>query len=149
MILDSLSQAERYFGLHPLFAGAFEFLRTAKNADLDLGRHEIDGSRMFALVACDSGRSKADVPLEAHRKYIDIQLSLADGGEQMGWRPTADCHQVTQPYDESRDIAFYADPPHNWVLVGKNQFAIFFPVDAHAPLVGDGPLPKIIVKVAV
>jgi YhcH/YjgK/YiaL family protein len=86
--------------------------------------------------------------LEAHRRYIDIQLVL-EGDEQMGWKPLADCHNPVSEHSEERDIRFFHDAPASWVAVPPDHFCIFFPEDAHAPLVASGMVRKVIFKVAV
>lgn len=148
MILDVLAAAARYAGVHPGFDKGFEFLMRSDLAQLSGGRHEIDGDRVFALINRDPGRGRAGARLEAHRKYIDIQFLVA-GSEEIGWRPTATCRQVTEPYDASRDIGFFADEPLSWILLPVGGYLIFFPEDAHAPLASHGENTKAVIKVAV
>ncbi|MEX2114737.1 MAG: YhcH/YjgK/YiaL family protein [Pirellulales bacterium] len=148
MILDDLTQAARYDDLNPGFRLGFEFLRRADLASLASGRHEIDGDRVFALVNRDPGRGHAGARLEAHRKYIDIQY-LVDGHEEIGWRPTVQCAQVTEPYDADRDIMFFGDAPQTWIALPRGKYMIFFSDDAHAPLAATGPNTKVVIKVAV
>ena len=85
--------------------------------------------------------------LEAHRRYIDIQLVL-DGDEQMGWKPLADCYNPMSEHSMEKDIGFFHDAPASWVSVPPDHFCIFFPEDAHAPLVGTGQIRKVIFKIA-
>ena len=48
MVLDTLENADAYNALNSGFAKAFEFLRRNDLAQLDEGRHEIDGERVYA-----------------------------------------------------------------------------------------------------
>ena len=148
MILDELQNAARYEAVHRGFRQGFEFLRAADLDQLASGRHELDGERLFALVNRDDGRGRAGARFEAHRKYIDIQY-LVSGTEEIGWCPTGECRQVVEPYDEARDIMFFADRPQLWIELGVGKFMIFFPEDAHAPLAASGPNVKAVIKVAV
>lgn len=148
MILDALEQSVRYASLHPRFAAAFEFLRTAQLAELSLGRHDIDGDRLFALISREPGRGRAGSKLEAHRRYIDIQYVIG-GDDLIGWQPTATCHTLTMPYSDERDVALWSDEPACWLTVAPGQFVIFFPSDAHAPLATTGEARKAVLKVAV
>lgn len=148
MIFDHLSEAERYTSLHPLFRRAFHFLRDNDLAALAPGRHEIDGDRLYASVDDKPGRGRDGARLESHRRYIDIQF-LVSGREEIGWKRTAQCAVVTEPFKPDNDIAFYGDAPVAWIALPKDHFTIFWPEDAHAPLGGEGPLRKIIVKIAV
>jgi YhcH/YjgK/YiaL family protein len=147
VILDRLDNAGRYISLHAGFPAAFEFLRQPLE-HLAAGRHTIDGERLFVVINREQGRGPAGAKLESHRKFIDIQLTLA-GAEAIGWKPTADCSPPEAPYSAEKDIAFYPDLSESWVEVPPRTFAVFFPDDAHAPLGGAGPLVKAVVKVAV
>lgn len=148
MILESLDNLSRHACLHPQFPAALAFLRRSDLASLPLGRHDIDGEDLFAVVARDPGRSRDESRLEAHRRYIDIQLVL-EGTEEMGWKPLADCTRPAGDYDAQRDLQFFEDPPSIWVPVSAGQAAVFLPHDAHAPLVSTKPCPKVIVKIRV
>jgi YhcH/YjgK/YiaL family protein len=148
MIIDRLENADRYCDMHPGFAKAFAFLRRGDLAKLPAERHEVDGDRLFCMISKGPGRPRAEAKLEAHRKYIDIQYVIA-GTEEMGWKPTADCRVVDVPYDGDKDIEFFKDEPDSWNKVPAGSFVIFFPQDAHAPLVGDGQIHKAVLKIAV
>lgn len=145
MVLDQLANASRYASVHPQFARAFEFLATL--GPLAPGRHDIDGDRLYLLVQDENGRGHKGARLEAHRQYIDIQLTL-EGIEEIGWSPLAACRPATE-FDKDKDIGFFDDRPHVWLTLPPAHFAIFFPTDAHAPLGGMGRLRKAVVKVAV
>jgi biofilm protein TabA len=148
MILDTLSNAARYAGMHPGFARAFEFLATTDLASLTPGRHEIDGDRMYLSIGHADGLGEEGARLEAHRRYIDIQYTI-DGDERIGWMPIHRCQSPDAPFDETKDVVLFADRPTTWVAVPPGSFTIFFPHDAHAPVAGNGPLKKAIVKIAV
>ncbi|AQQ10088.1 Toxin-antitoxin biofilm protein TabA [Sedimentisphaera cyanobacteriorum] len=146
MIIDRLDQADSYYSMHPLFEKAFQFLNKPELADLSPGRYELEGSRLFCNIAVESGRSKQESKLEAHKNYIDIQYVIS-GNEQMGWKKTSDCSLVRQPYNPEKDVAFFKDEPEKWETVSPGSFAVFFPEDAHAPLVSDGEIHKAVVKI--
>jgi biofilm protein TabA len=157
MILDALSEHRRYVALHPAFARAFEFLAHAKWDELfpsspELAsystRQPIDGERMYISIDITQGRGRDGARLEAHRRYIDIQLTI-DGHEEIGWKPIGDCTSTAVAFDPGKDITFFDDRPECWLSVPAGRFAIFFPEDAHAPLGGRGVLKKAIVKIAV
>ena len=160
MILDHLDNADRYATLHPGFARGFDFLRNALTSVPSPGRHELDGQRLFVMVADEQARGRAAAKLEVHRRYIDIQMMLPSSStsakpagasviEQIGWRPLKDCKDPESSFDESRDIQFFHDRPEMWLTLPSEVFAIFYPEDAHAPLAGESPLRKAIVKIAV
>jgi YhcH/YjgK/YiaL family protein len=147
MILDTLAQADRYLALHPLFARAFEFLRSTDLGALAPGMHTIQDEQLFAIVEACPGRTRAEAKLECHRRYIDIQLVL-EGTDEMGWKPLAECVAPVTDYDAARDIRFFNDSPSSWIVTTPGSFCLFFPDDAHAPLVSSGTIRKVVVKVA-
>ena len=146
MILDSLTQADRYLVLHPLFARAFGFLRGTDLRMLMPGRHAVQGEQIFAIVEACAGRTRAEAKLECHRRYLDIQLVL-EGVDEMGWKPVAECVDPATDYDAARDIRFFNDAPSSWIATPPGSFCLFFPGDAHAPLVSAGTIRKVVVKV--
>ena len=148
MVLDHVGRAAQYAQLHRAFARAFEYLRANDLAALTPGRHEIEGDEIYLSVDHVDGRGREGARLEAHRRHIDIQLTLA-GVEQIGWRPLAACEQPDGAFDPGRDIGFFRDRPETWLVVPPGTFAIFFPEDAHAPLAGNGAVRKAIVKIRV
>lgn len=148
MILATLAEADRYLALHPLFARAFAFLRSTDLHALEPGRHAIDGERLFAIVEACPGRTRAEAKLECHRRYIDIHLVL-EGVDEMGWKPLGECVDPATDYDAARDIRFFNDAPASWIATPPGSFCLFFPDDAHAPLVSGGFIRKAVVKIAV
>ena len=56
------------------------------------------------------------------------------------------CSDGTVPYNE---LSIYADAPDMYFELTDNQFAIFFPEDVHAPMIGDGEIKKLVVKVKI
>ncbi len=147
MIYSSIEAADRYAALHPLFARAFAFVRETDLLALSPGRHSIVGDELFAIVEQVQARSREAAKLECHRRYIDIQLVL-EGLDTMGWKALADCNAPLDEYSAERDIRFFGDEPAAWVATPPGHFCIFFPEDAHAPLVGEGAIRKVIFKIA-
>src|SRR3989338_4776783 len=148
MILSTLSQADRYAALHPLFPRAFDYIRNTDLLSLAPGRYPIIGEQLFVIVEKVQGRTREAAKLECHRKYIDIQLVL-EGVDEMGWKALADCTQPVSDYSAEKDIQFFRDDPATWIATPPGAFCIFFPEDAHAPLVSSGQVRKAIFKIAV
>lgn len=148
IIIDKLQNAEAYYDMHPAFEKAFTFLRQDNLAKLAPGRYEIDGDRLFCSISKGPGRNRSEAKLEAHRKYIDIQYVIA-GTDEMGYKPTADCKLIDTMYDADKDIGFFNDQPDSWTPVTPGSFVIFFPQDAHAPLVSNKEIHKAVLKIAV
>ena len=148
MILDYLSNISHYEQLHPRFKQAFNFLQDKNIINMSLGKHEVDGDNLFIVLDKSQGRKKEDAMLEVHRKYIDIQLIL-EGPDEMGWETKLKCVTPSDKYNPKNDIQFFKDNPANWFTVKTGMFAIFFPDDAHLPLIGNSIIHKAIAKVAI
>ena len=148
IITDRLEHADKYYAMHPAFAKAFTFLQQKSLAELPLGRHEIDGDRMFCLINKAHGEKAEGIKLEAHRKYIDIQYVIA-GVDEMGWKPTSACTLPDTAYNAEKDFELFQDQPQTWTKVPAGSFTIFFPQDAHTAMFGDGIIHKAVLKIAV
>jgi YhcH/YjgK/YiaL family protein len=148
MIIDSLLGLERYFSMHPGFEKAYRFLRRQPLEQLAEGRHVIDGENVYATVSESPGKAPEVAKLEVHDSYIDIQV-LIQGQETMGWRDRRHCKLLNTAYDAQRDMALYDDQPDVFFTLEPEHIVLFFPYDAHAPMIGDGVIRKIIVKVKI
>ena len=100
------------------------------------------------MVSKDYRRNKENALLEIHEKYINIQLVL-EGTDNMGWKPKTSCVKPSGKYNRETDVQFFKDDPDNWITTKSGSFAIFFPEDAHMPLISSGPLHKVVVKIAI
>ena len=148
MILDLIENAPRHFALHTRLAMVFDYLARHDLVALADGRYEIDGRRVYLIMAHSPGVGREGARLEAHRRYLDIQIPLS-APETIGWRPTAACRAVSKPYDEAADIEFFSDPPQSWITVEPGSFLLLLPDDAHAPLACGGVIHKAVFKLAV
>ena len=147
MIKDKLINGHCYDSLHPHMRMVMEVLQSLNLSELKAGRIELDGNDVYINVDRVDGRSRSEARLEAHRRYIDIQVPIS-GPEVMGVMPVDVLKQPAEPYDDSRDIIFYDDEITRWETVGMDEFIIFFPEDGHAPLVECGcDHLKLVVKV--
>ncbi len=148
MVLDILENSNFYINLNRNFSKAFDFLLQQDLKDLPVDRYKIDGDRVYAIVEKGPGRNRKDAMLETHEKYIDIQLVLA-GTDEMGWKPKTSCMLPSGKYDPKKDLQFFTDEPVAWLVTSPGMFAVFFPDDAHMPMISSGQLHKVIAKVAV
>lgn len=128
-----------------------EFLEKTDLAALPLGKHEILGEDVYAMVQKVPSRDPQSGQFESHRKYIDIQY-LISGAERIGVAPAGQL-TVESPYVEAKDVALYAVPAqYENIEVQPGGFAVFFPEDAHLPLChfnGEHELHKVVIKVKV
>ena len=145
MIFDSLPTSSLYNRLSLNFEKAFGFLLQADLNSFPLGKHDIDGDNVFAIVSEYTTKPLSEARWEAHQAYADIQLLLA-GEEKIGCAPLASM-QVTETYNAEKDILFLAGEG-DYITVRPGVFAVFFPHDAHQPGVAKG-MPQVVKKVVV
>lgn len=146
MILGSLQNTERIEKMHPGFKTFFDYVKANDLLNTEMGTIELDGDELFVINTEIDGKKPEDARLEAHQVYIDIQL-LLDGNEAIGWKALEDAEQVSVPYDEDKDLVFYADEADEIINLQPGQFMIFFPEDVHAPGIANGKIRKIIAKI--
>jgi len=84
MIIDTLKNAYKYYGLNPRLEKAFAFLKNEDLESLEAGEYEIDGKDIVVLV--QEYTTSPNPPWEAHKYHIDVQY-LVSGVEKIGYRP--------------------------------------------------------------
>lgn len=148
MIVDNLTNAANYYGLHPLFEKAFVFIGQLDIHNLTTGTTEVVENRLKVAIVDATLKPTAEAKLETHKKFIDIQIPLSTA-ETFGWKSLSSLSQPKARYDTTNDIEFFDDMPSTYVTVTPGEFIIFSPEDGHAPLIGEGDIKKIIIKIAV
>ena len=150
MIVDSLQNASKYTSLHPLFAKAFAYINSTDLAALEVGKFDIDGDNLRGIVADKNGVPAAEstAKFECHNAHIDIQVCIR-GKETMGWKPRGTCVLPQGEYNAEKDVLFFEDAPDMFFGLTDNQFVIFYPEDVHAPMIGEGIIKKLVIKVKI
>ena len=149
MIQDRLTNIQQYAALGGNFTRAFTFLSSLKPEELSEGRVEIDGESVYALVQSYTTIETSEAKYETHRRYADIQV-VVSGAERIDYH-VLDGLTETVAYNPDKDVAFFAHGPGSQLVLEANDFAIFFPQDAHAPklsVAASQPVHKVVVKVA-
>lgn len=149
MILDKLDNAHRYLCHNKLFEKAFEYLANLDDDNLEIGKIEIQGDDIFAMINKYETKDINSCLLEAHEKYIDIQYIIS-GTELVGYVPL-EGQTPTKPYNEDKDVVFYNEEVSLFKLEEK-MFAIFFPTDLHMPCIKEHAgqwVTKVVVKIKV
>ena len=148
MIIDNICDAARYFPLHPQLNVLFEYIATHDLSSADKGRITIDGEKLFINVADAELKDKEAQKLEVHRRYIDVHFPLS-GEETIGWKHLSSLSEPDAPFDEKDDFALYTEPAQMFFTLKPGQFCLVFPEDAHAPIIGEGTLHKLIAKIEI
>ncbi|MBE2229708.1 MAG: YhcH/YjgK/YiaL family protein [Chitinophagaceae bacterium] len=147
MIIDTLANAPKYFSVHPLFEQAFDFISSTDLANAPDAKQEI-GEGLKAIFSNAQGKT-AEASLakfECHNKNIDIQVCIS-GKETIGWTPREKCVSPNGDYNDEKDVQLYHDPADTFFQLTDGQFAIFFPEDVHAPMISEGVVKKLVIKV--
>ena len=129
MIFDTLEHWARYAAPESRLALAFKFLRDTDLNALPIGRTEIDGDRLYALVQEYTTRPLEEGKWEAHRRYVDVQY-VQHGQERMGFANLA--VMTAGQYQPEKDFLALSGEG-NFVDVFAGAFVVFFPQDAHMP----------------
>ncbi len=150
MIFDRVSNHQLY-PLGSAWQEAFAFLQSA-TPELADGKYHLRGDNLFAIIMGYQTQPAETSELEAHRRYLDIQMLLT-GHEGVACHNLADL-RVLQPYDPATDAELYLVPPvapARFILT-PSTFLALFPHDAHMPCLslehGPEPVRKVVVKVA-
>lgn len=149
MIVDTIQNAPKYFATHPLFKQAFEFINTTDLANAPDGKADI-AEGLKAIFSNAPGKTKETslAKFECHDRNIDIQLCIS-GVETIGWKPREKCATPNGDYNAEKDVRFFNDAPDTYFELTDGQFAIFFPEDVHAPMIGEGNIRKLVIKVKI
>jgi YhcH/YjgK/YiaL family protein len=130
MIIDKLSNSHLYSSLGEKINKALAYLKQTDFSNMELGKYEIDGDNIFALVNEYNTKDESEGKLEAHKKYIDVQF-VVNGSELMGYA-TFQNQKVINEYNEQSDIIFF-EGERSFIKVDEGMFAIFYPTDLHMP----------------
>ena len=74
--------------------------------------------------------TKSNQKLEAHKKYIDIQVVIS-GKEYMGYTNIENT-KIVENYDSDKDVMFLTGTVDK-LKADNTNFLIFYPNDAHMP----------------
>ena len=127
---------------------ALQFIADNDLDELEPGKHVIDGDNLYVNIVDAKLKTPDEARLEAHDKYIDIQVPLSQA-ESFGVKPRRECTEPDGEYSEDNDIIFFKDRDWTTVTVELGQAITFDPDTAHAPLIGEGETHKAIFKVRV
>lgn len=129
---------------------AFDYLKTTDLVNAPVGKTELDGDNLFAIIAEYLPKKKQEVRYESHQKYIDIQYVIK--GEEIMGITTRDKVIEDEAYNEEKDIAFYLSEEGDYRLATPAVFFVFFSENMHRPSISTGSpvfVKKVVIKVKV
>lgn len=149
MIIDTLHNSSKYTSLHPLFSKAFDYINQNDIANLPDGTIAIaEGLKVIVNTAKGKTVEESLAKFECHDKNIDIQICVK-GVETIAWKPREKCITPKGEYNLEKDVRFFSDAPDMSFQLTDGQFAIFYPEDVHAPMIGESEIKKIVIKVKI
>lgn len=146
MITSNIENYIRYC-FNPDFKMAFEFLTTTDLDSLPLGKSFINDN---ISITKDNYKTLCigETFWEAHKRFIDIQY-IHCGSEKIAYSSISALNEVF--YNEEKDLSILKGPINSIFQICKNDFAIFFPEDAHMPCLNTSmnclEVTKIVVKI--
>ncbi|SUW62136.1 Toxin-antitoxin biofilm protein TabA [Buttiauxella agrestis] len=127
---------------------AIEHVKQHITPETPLGKHDIDGNRLFMLVSEDSTQPIAERPAEFHQRYLDIQIVMR-GQEGMTFSSLPAGTPETD-WLADKDIAFLPEgEQEKTVILNEGDFVVFYPGEVHKPLCAVGKpatVRKVVVK---
>lgn len=141
--------AEQYHKNKEIWDKAFAFLNRKDLDTLSLGNYPLDGEKAYAIISRYDSKDFDKTKWESHRKYIDLQYIIM-GKEKIGVAPVSRA-KVKEPYDETKDIAFY-ESDGKYYVAEPGTFFLFFPQETHRPSIkvdASVPVRKLVIKIGV
>ncbi|NIY47696.1 YhcH/YjgK/YiaL family protein [Cedecea colo] len=130
---------------------AIEHVKQHITAQTPVGKHDIDGNRLFMLVSEDATRPVDERKAEFHRRYLDIQIVMR-GQEGMTFS-SLPAGKPDTDWLEDKDIAFLPEgEQEKTVVLSEGDFVVFYPGEVHKPLCAVGKpetVRKVVVKMLV
>ncbi|MCR5002814.1 MAG: YhcH/YjgK/YiaL family protein [Bacteroidales bacterium] len=133
---------------NPFYVKALDFIKDNDLGAMPLGKHFIDGDNLWVNIVDSKLKTPTEATLEAHDKYIDIQIPLSCE-EKFGVKPRSECTSPRGEMNTEKDIIFFDDKVEEIIARKPGEMVVFEPDTAHAPLIGEGMIHKAIFKVRV
>lgn len=126
MILDKLSQAKAYRGIHPRLDAALDRLNDAFLSTVGPQTMELEGKALYVTRFTYDTLPLEDTFFEAHRRYLDIHLMME--GEE---RVDIASPQGLTLFEHQEDFYAYRGQAEQSLVLRPGSFLVVFPEDAH------------------
>ena len=147
MILDKLSQAKAYRGIHPRLDAALDRLNDAFLSTVGPQAMELEGKALYVTRFTYDTLPLEDTFFEAHRRYLDIHLMME--GEE---RVDIASPQGLTLFEHQEDFYAYRGQAEQSLVLRPGSFLVVFPEDAHRIKIqvkGPKTVTKVVFKVLV
>lgn len=140
MIFGNLKQREELTFLEEKIKSCLAYAADHKLQDMEPGRYEIDGTRIYMNLEEFTTLSAEGRDFEAHKRYLDI-FYIVDGAEQVDFNFIENMNQIY--YDSEKDRASLEGDSAGSVVLRTGDFLVCYPHDAHRPAIFVGEPQKI------
>lgn len=145
--INAVEFATQYQKNQELWDAMFKFLADNDLKKMEIGKYDIVPGRCWATVSEYVPKTKEEMKIESHKKFIDLQYVI-EGTEEMGLAKNL---TTRMEYNPDREVAFWYSDDVTYHKAGPESFFLFFPTDYHQPSVrvGDntGKSKKIVMKI--
>ena len=147
MILDKLSAANAYRGIHPRLDGVLDRLNEAFLATVGPETMELEGDRLYVTRFTYETLPREETFFEAHKRYLDVHL-MVQGEERV---------ELASPggltlFEHQGDFYAYRGEAEQSLVLRPGSFLVVFPEDAHRIKIqvnGPATVSKVVFKVLV
>lgn len=133
MIFGNLNEIHLYKGLNKNLDIAIDFICKGSYKNGIIGKNIIDNNSLFFNVDECKTKSLNECCFELHKKYLDIHV-IIEGEEIIGYS-SLDVLNSKTSYDNKKDFQILEGEQQYYFNMNKNNFIIFFPNEAHMPLI--------------
>jgi len=147
MILDKLSAANAYRGIHPRLDGVLDRLNEAFLATVGPETMELEGDKLYVTRFTYETLPREETFFEAHKRYLDVHL-MVQGEERV---------ELASPggltlFEHQGDFYAYRGEAEQSLVLRPGSFLVVFPEDAHRIKIqvnGPATVSKVVFKVLV
>ena len=147
MILDKLSAANAYRGIHPRLDGVLDRLNETFLATVGPETMELEGDKLYVTRFTYETLPREETFFEAHKRYLDVHL-MVQGEERV---------ELASPggltlFEHQGDFYAYRGEAEQSLVLRPGSFLVVFPEDAHRIKIqvnGPETVSKVVFKVLV
>ncbi|AKS69508.1 beta-D-galactosidase [Staphylococcus schleiferi] len=147
MIIAERDDFKRYVGLNTHFQKVDDFINQTNLTQLEEGRIEIDGDRVFANCMTYIADGIPGKQFENHRKYIDIHLVI-NNLEKIAVTEPKHAKSISK-YDEENDYELFVSDTYQTIELTSSNLLVTFEEDLHQPKLSKNNqlVKKLVIKV--
>ena len=147
MILDKLTEAKAYRGIHPRLDRVLELLNGEYLAQVPTQTRQLEGEALFVTRFDVESSTDESRLFERHRRYLDV-FTLVRGRERVDLAPADKLELREQRGDYWGGVC----ETEQSLTLTPGSFLVLFPGDAHRPgmaVEGPEPLSRVVFKIRI